>query len=169
MWHTADNDWRHQSSFDKEATRTPSCKTIRPRSETIANRRVSLESHVIDETSGSLDTVASPMTNVPETEQVGSSVVGARGTVVHRVLNDSPRSVYSEGASTVANTLEASNGQVTAATYAALGNLNHRNNMDVFALTGLDAYYNIYEEQLWRISIAKENEYIEGMEFRGPQ
>nr|GEV96448.1 hypothetical protein [Tanacetum cinerariifolium] len=34
------NDCRHRSSFDKEATRTPNRKTIRPRSETVANRRV---------------------------------------------------------------------------------------------------------------------------------
>ncbi|GJR35816.1 pleiotropic drug resistance protein 3-like protein isoform X1 [Tanacetum coccineum] len=41
-------------------------------------------------------------------------------------LNDSPASVYMDGASTVANTLEtkeASNGQITAAASAALGNL----------------------------------------------
>ncbi|GJY27969.1 hypothetical protein Tco_0403736 [Tanacetum coccineum] len=65
-----------------------------------------VRSHFIDEKSGLLDTVGSPMTRVPKTEQVVSSGVGAR----------------------VANTLEAkegSNGQVTAATYAALGNLNH--------------------------------------------
>ncbi|GJR35813.1 AAA+ ATPase domain-containing protein [Tanacetum coccineum] len=43
-------------------------------------------------------------------------------------LNDNLTSVYSDGASTVANTLEAkeaSNGQITAAASAALGNLNH--------------------------------------------
>nr|GEU48019.1 hypothetical protein [Tanacetum cinerariifolium] len=48
--------------------------------------------------------------------------------VKKHLLNNSPTSVYSKGASTVANTLEAkepSNGQVTAETYAALGNLNH--------------------------------------------
>ncbi|GJT33081.1 ALP1-like protein isoform X1 [Tanacetum coccineum] len=33
-------DYRHQSSFDKEATRTPNRKTIRLRSETVADRRV---------------------------------------------------------------------------------------------------------------------------------
>ncbi|GJW77482.1 hypothetical protein Tco_0139164 [Tanacetum coccineum] len=56
----------------------------------------------------------------------GYLLLGSR-YVRKRPLNDSPTSVYSEGASTVANTLEAkeaSNGQVTDATFVALENLN---------------------------------------------
>ncbi|GKE18379.1 hypothetical protein Tco_1425956, partial [Tanacetum coccineum] len=64
---------------------------------------------------------------MPQWRIKGYLLLGSR-CVRNRPLNDSPTSVYKEGASTVANTLEtkeASNGQVTNATSVALGNLNH--------------------------------------------
>ncbi|GKE71348.1 hypothetical protein Tco_1529420 [Tanacetum coccineum] len=65
---------------------------------------------------------------MPQWRIKGYLLLGSR-CVRNPPLNDSPTSVYKEGASTVANTLEtkeALNGQVTNATSAALGNLNHR-------------------------------------------